>query len=735
MKKAVSVLLVLALLISAVLFAIPVSAAEGTAIDNEWDFREMKQGGKYYLTEDLTISSDSNTAVYMKDFSGTLDGNGHTITFSTPHSAIFWRVTGTVKNLTVAGDLTLTSNTKVAGLCLYNQGTIENVTSKVVISGSGYAEQTDPIGGICAEVDGGYAPTFKNCVFEGSITFNTTTTATDKRVDIGGIVGKACSPATKIILDNCVNKGNITSNQAYSQIGGVIGYFGYMNLEMDGCVNEGNLTTNGSPSHMGFGGLIGCGHNSGNSDKKATIKNSHNKGKLTTEIEGYNGSNLHCGGIIGRVYAMPHLLVENCNNSGDILTGNASGWSATGGIVGNLMTVSPSMSWSNLEKATYTVRNCSNSGTISGLETGGIIGAGMQLATKDVSIKIEGCLNEGTVYGTGSTGGIIGLTTRYDGAENFGNFTAKGCMNAGYVNGRGSAGGIVGEQGGSLVDSNIITLIDSCVNIGEVKSSFIGEKAEKSYAAGILGNTARNTTISNCVNLGKLVGPNMNVNNITPIVAVPVSGVVITASGNFCIDDCNAAQSYSTEKASLAEILSVVSGDIPAIDESELTAAFDSVKSLKGSDYTEKSWKTLVNACDFASSLYEDNIIVTQSQISVAAMAITAAKAALKKYVPQENTNGDANVNEDNNNDDANINEGEDNTQNNDEINATEPVESETVKDTTNETTADNKTGETEKKEKKGGCASSITGAAVALTSVLALGAGFVFKKKDTDLS
>ena len=132
MKKTVSVLLVLALLVSAVFTVIPVSAAEGTAIDNEWDFREMRQTGTYYLTDDITISSDSNTAVYMKDFSGTLNGNGHTITINSPHCAVFWRVTGTVKNLVVEGNITLTSSTSVAGLCLYNQGTLENITSKVV---------------------------------------------------------------------------------------------------------------------------------------------------------------------------------------------------------------------------------------------------------------------------------------------------------------------------------------------------------------------------------------------------------------------------------------------------------------------------------------------------------------------------------------------------------------------------------------------------------------------------
>jgi len=732
MKKTVSVLLVLALMLSAVLAVIPVSAASGEAIGDEWDFREMKPTGNYYLSNDISISADSKDVAFVKDFVGTLDGNGHKITLN-GHKAVFWRVTGTVKNLTVDGNINLTSSSTAAGLTFYNQGILENITSKVAISGSGYEKQTNSVGGICAEIDGGAYPTIKDCVFEGSITFNTTSTV-DAPFNMGGIVGKAAS-TSKALLDNCVNKGNITSNQYASQTGGIVGNFVGISIEITDCTNEGTISVSSvksdSNGHMGLGGIVGCGQNAGNQDKKCTIKNCVNKGKITTAD--YSGKNVHCGGIIGRVYAMPHIFLENCQNSGDIITSNANGWSGTGGMIGNVMTVhpyvanaNPNWSWSNISSATYTVRNCINSATISGLETGGIIGAGMQLAVEDIAIKIESCLNKGTVLGMGSTGGIMGLTTRHDGTANFGNITIKGCMNAGYVKGTNCSAGILGEQGGSSANAEIITLIDSCVNIGEIGSGYLGENLSQSYASGILATTARSTTIRNCVNTGKLVGPNINADNVAPITA-PTTAVTITAEGNLCIDDYDKATVYATEKATVAEIASATSGDIPAIDDSALTEAFDSVKSLKGSDYTEKSWNTLVSACDYASSLYEDNVIVTQSQVATAALAINAAKTALKAYTPADNTQNDNT---------GNNTAGDDNTDNSDdnvvdqgsqETEATEPKASETVKGTE----AEGKETKETKKEKKGGCASAVSGAAIALVSVIALGTGFVFKKKE----
>ena len=73
-------------------------APEGTAIRTAEEFAAMTADGKYYLAADVTL-----TASYAADFSGTLDGNGKTVTLSAP---MFLTLNGaTVKNLKTVGQI------------------------------------------------------------------------------------------------------------------------------------------------------------------------------------------------------------------------------------------------------------------------------------------------------------------------------------------------------------------------------------------------------------------------------------------------------------------------------------------------------------------------------------------------------------------------------------------------------------------------------------------------------
>lgn len=75
----------------------------------------MKPDGKYYLAAVITLTAS------FGEFSGTFDGNGKTVTTSVP---VFAKVTGTVKNLTVAGEINGTDT--VAALAVEADGaTIE----------------------------------------------------------------------------------------------------------------------------------------------------------------------------------------------------------------------------------------------------------------------------------------------------------------------------------------------------------------------------------------------------------------------------------------------------------------------------------------------------------------------------------------------------------------------------------------------------------------------------------
>lgn len=93
------------------------------------------------------------------------------------------------------------------------------------------------------------------------------------------------------------------------------------------------------------------------------------------------GENL-TGAIAG---ALDAGSIENCKN---INTTVKASKSSTGGIVG---------------QATATVKNCYNSGTVTGgnMQTGGIVG---HLASLNSAVIIEDCVNEGNITGAGRVG-------------------------------------------------------------------------------------------------------------------------------------------------------------------------------------------------------------------------------------------------------------------------------------------------------------------------------------------
>ncbi len=175
--------------------------------------------GKYYkLTGDITLTKAWNP---MKSFAGTLDGNGHTISgltitaTSTDAYGLFARVTGTVKNLTVSGTVSVTDTTndgKYTGIGLLvgelNGGTLDNCVSEGTVTTTLKVQQF--VGGLAGLVYPG--STIINCGNTATVTAsNDNTTATTTRV--GGVAGYAVigrAANNDILVANCYNLGTIT---------------------------------------------------------------------------------------------------------------------------------------------------------------------------------------------------------------------------------------------------------------------------------------------------------------------------------------------------------------------------------------------------------------------------------------------------------------------------------------------------------------------------------------------
>lgn len=182
--------------------------AEGTVSSAE-EFAAMDAGGSYKLAADITV-----TEPYANDFSGTFDGNGHTVTLditaSTANVGLFSKLAGgaVVKNVKVDG--TVSGTEGVAGIAAQANGaTISGCINCAIISATGRY-----VGGIVGKLQGG---TVENCYNTGAISSSRNRPA----VNLGGIVGYIDESAT---VKNCYNVGEITVTNKATNMAGIAGW-------------------------------------------------------------------------------------------------------------------------------------------------------------------------------------------------------------------------------------------------------------------------------------------------------------------------------------------------------------------------------------------------------------------------------------------------------------------------------------------------------------------------------
>lgn len=230
--------------------AAPMLAAAGAVqnIGTAEEFAAMEPSGNYQLTADITVTAPY--ANEFTDFSGTFDGNGHTVMLAisgdSDYQALFAKLAAgaVVKNVTVEGKVT--GKKCVAGIAGYatDNVKIENCKNTASITG------TKNVGGILGEAynnEESISVGIKNCANEGAV--NSTGSA------IGGIVGKM--EGQNSIID-CYNRGNITGFNNYA---GIVGQStGALVATIKNCYSVGAVTTYGASTNAGYA-LIGGGKN------------------------------------------------------------------------------------------------------------------------------------------------------------------------------------------------------------------------------------------------------------------------------------------------------------------------------------------------------------------------------------------------------------------------------------------------------------------------------------------
>ena len=252
---------ILALVVAAVLLVstlcvvglLNVTAAE-TDISDAAGLQKITGDGNYKLTQNIDLTGVDFTTI--ESFSGTLDGDGKTISgISAP---LFATLSGTVKNLTLEGDITLpeTGSETVNWGTLANtasNATVTDITLNVTATGSAGAAYYVAFGGIVGKASG--TASITDCTVNGSISLENFT-GTQSNNMIGAVVGTSSgnSKTSKVTISNCVNNATIsvsndTATGKGGAVAGIVGYADFTNVSY--CVNNGAITGSNGEYHMG----------------------------------------------------------------------------------------------------------------------------------------------------------------------------------------------------------------------------------------------------------------------------------------------------------------------------------------------------------------------------------------------------------------------------------------------------------------------------------------------------
>lgn len=240
--------------------AAPMLAAAGAVqnIGTAEAFAAMEPGGNYQLTADITVTAPY--ANEFTDFSGTFDGNGHTVTLnitaSTANVGLFSKLAdgAVVKNVITAGSISGKVN-NVGGIAGTADGnvTIENCKNTASIKGGKGA------GGILgySEPGSGFV-TISSCANMGSVS--------GTRKQVGGIAGNVVGTH---IIRNCYNQGDISDGA------GILGR-GTKGVLVENCYTVGSVETNGA--------IIAVSSSSYSSDEPCRIVNCYAPSETVTAL-------------------------------------------------------------------------------------------------------------------------------------------------------------------------------------------------------------------------------------------------------------------------------------------------------------------------------------------------------------------------------------------------------------------------------------------------------------------
>lgn len=412
MRKLTAIILSLVFVLSTLAcLAVPVSAADtkvevgqvaegykpadgAIKVEKLEDITDL--AGNYYLAKDLKIDQ-----TVTAEFTGTIDGCGHTITVSVP---VFEALSGNIKNLTIKGAVSTDIGHIGALAKTIDKGpvTISNVANEATVT-STYAPDNASkptnygVGGIVGRINNDKATNvvFDNCVNRAKVV--------GAKSRAGGIVGEAhrapetgTETKTRVEFKNCVNYGEISSALDYyktltakenneSAAGGILGYNGTGFVKATNCTNNGEIK-----AAFRAGGIVG------DARKGAVVTNCKNNVAVTVIVpdEYTAGGNIAAGGAVG--YTGDGSTLEKTvgfsgivNNGRIAVEAGARQIGAAGSVIGYITDT-------KRKADVFNVKSCINNAEIkAGNQVGGFVG--YAFATPTRYVEIESCVNLGKI--------------------------------------------------------------------------------------------------------------------------------------------------------------------------------------------------------------------------------------------------------------------------------------------------------------------------------------------------
>jgi len=398
-----------------------------------------------YTQAPIAGDTDTDSSFDGTAFSGTFNGNGHTLnnlTVSGPHyCGLFGKLANESKVINLALKNASISSTKnyIGGIVGWNDGLIESCYLECSVGGDDFV---------------GTVAGWNNL---GQIVDCNSTGTVDGYVKIGGTAGQ--------------NNGTISESCSSATVNGK-NYAGGMVGQNDGTITGCHSTGQVNGDNDNIGGLVGYNH-------AGSITSSYWSGEVSGEF--------YVGGVTGRNTG----TVTDCYSTGTI-----AGKDYIGGLVSvNEGTAARCYSTAQVDGDDYvgglaaqnigTITKCYSTGMVTGIDdnVGGLVG-------DNSSGRITSSYSTGTVSGDANIGGLAGnnngdISCCYSTGEVIGRYAVGGlvgylnngsvtsCYSTGLITGSSYFGGLAGKKGsGSVADS-----------FWDVETSLIGESGDSNFEA------------------------------------------------------------------------------------------------------------------------------------------------------------------------------------------------------------------------------------------------------------